>query len=63
MPITEGFRLDASRQLFFDIPVCKRVAGDLVKRNAMKMVSETARIYKGSSPQLPLEDIYGITSG
>jgi hypothetical protein len=47
---------------FLDIPMCNPAARKLVDRYDMKMVFETARIYKGSVPQLPLQDIYGITS-
>jgi GNAT superfamily N-acetyltransferase len=48
--------------VFLDIPVCNRAAQKLVARHAMTMVFETARIYRGSPPALPLERIYGITS-
>lgn len=49
-------------RIYLDIPVCNRAACDLVERHAMHKVFETARIYKGESPRLPLENIYGITS-
>ncbi|MGE4544661.1 MAG: GNAT family N-acetyltransferase [Pedobacter sp.] len=48
--------------MFLDIPVCNQAAQQLVERHAMKMVFETARIYRGTPPVLPLEQIYGITS-
>lgn len=48
--------------VFLDIPVCNRAARDLVDRHAMTMVFETARIYRGTPPDLPLDRIYGITS-
>jgi len=48
--------------VFLDIPVCNQRALELVERHGMSKVFETARIYKGSVPQLPLDDIYGITS-
>lgn len=48
--------------VFLDIPVCNRAARELVERQGMTRVFETARIYKGTAPQLPLDDIYGITS-
>jgi GNAT superfamily N-acetyltransferase len=50
------------KPVFLDIPVCNRAARELADRHAMRAVFETARIYKGSALQLPLEDIYGITS-
>jgi GNAT superfamily N-acetyltransferase len=48
--------------VFLDIPVCNPAAQALVDRHAMTMVFETARIYRGVPPALPLDDIYGITS-
>ncbi len=48
--------------VFFDIPVCNQAARQLVDRHAMTMVFETARIYRGTPPGLPLDQIYGITS-
>jgi hypothetical protein len=47
--------------VFLDIPVCNRAARELVERHAMTMVFETARIYRGTPPALPLDRIYGIT--
>jgi GNAT superfamily N-acetyltransferase len=48
--------------VFLDIPVCNHAAQELVERHAMTMVFETARIYRGAPPSLPLDRIYGITS-
>jgi GNAT superfamily N-acetyltransferase len=48
--------------VLLDIPVCNQAAQQLVERHAMTMVFETARIYRGSTPILPLDQIYGITS-
>lgn len=48
--------------VFLDIPVCNQAANELVERHAMTMVFETARIYRGAPPALPLDQIYGITS-
>jgi len=48
--------------LFLDIPVCNPAARQLAEKYAMRVVFETARIYKGTAPQLPLQNIYGITS-
>lgn len=48
--------------VFLDIPVCNRAAQELVERHGMKMVFETARIYRGDPPVLPLERTFGITS-
>lgn len=48
--------------VFLDIPVCNRTAVELVERHGMSKVFETARIYRGTPPALPLDHIYGITS-
>lgn len=48
--------------VFLDIPEPNREAGKLVACHGMKKVFETARMYKGAHPALPLERIYGITS-
>jgi GNAT superfamily N-acetyltransferase len=50
------------KQVYLDIPVCNSEALKLVERHGMAKVFETARIYKGVPPVLPLDNIYGITS-
>ena len=52
----------AGEPVFLDIPVCNRAAMELVERHGMTKVFETARIYRGAPPALPLDNIYGITS-
>ena len=52
----------AGQPVFLDIPVCNQAALALVERHGMTRVFETARIYRGTPPALPLADIYGITS-
>jgi len=48
--------------VFLDIPTSNPAAYAMVERHSMRRVFETARIYKGPAPRLPLEGIYGITS-
>lgn len=48
--------------VFLDIPVCNQAARVLVGNHAMKLVFETARIYRGTPPDLPVDRIFGITS-
>jgi GNAT superfamily N-acetyltransferase len=48
--------------IHLDIPENNLHAHDLVKRYQLKKVFETARMYLKSSPQLPMEEIYGITT-
>ena len=48
--------------VFLDMPDCNKMARELVERHGMEKVFETARIYRGVPPALPLDQIYGITS-
>ena len=45
-----------------DIPEVNSFALELVKRHNMKVVFKTARMYKGVTPELPVERIFGITT-
>lgn len=47
---------------FLDIPEVNPQAVELVQRHNMKVVFETARMYRGMSPELPLGNIYGVTT-
>jgi Acetyltransferase (GNAT) domain/Acetyltransferase (GNAT) family len=49
-------------RIYLDIPGPNREAEALCRRHAMQPVFETARMYRGGMPQLPLESIFGITS-
>lgn len=48
--------------LYLDIPEVNSFALELVKRHNMKVVFNTARMYKGAAPELPVEKIFGITT-
>jgi len=54
--------LAVGQPVFLDIPVCNEAALQLVERHQMQKVFETARVYHGAAPDLPLDRIYGITS-
>ncbi len=49
-------------EYFLDIPEPNAAACALVRRNNMPMVFETARMYLGEAPSLPLTKIFGVTS-
>ncbi len=49
-------------EFFLDIPAPNPVARLLAGRHGMTPVFETARMYAGSAPALPLERIFGVTS-
>ncbi|NTU53515.1 MAG: GNAT family N-acetyltransferase [Chlorobiaceae bacterium] len=48
--------------IYLDTPGVNPAALELAQRHRMKAVFETARMYKGDAPELPLEQIYGVTS-
>lgn len=48
--------------VFLDIPEVNPAALALVKRHKMTKVFETARMYTKALPELPVDQIYGITS-
>jgi Acetyltransferase (GNAT) domain len=47
---------------FIDISERNQQALDLARRNGMKKISETARMYNNAIPSLPLDGIYRVTS-
>jgi GNAT superfamily N-acetyltransferase len=51
-----------SSPFFLDIPEVNPAALSLVQRHSMSIVFETARMYKGNAPTLPLGNIFGITT-
>lgn len=48
--------------IFLDIPEPNAAAGRLVTRHGMEPVFETARMYTGTLPALPLDEIFGVTT-
>ncbi len=48
--------------LYLDLPEPNGQALQLAERHGMSLVFETARMYKGPAPELPLDRIYGITT-
>lgn len=54
--------LDPKTPVYLDPPANNLMANDLAQSLGMTMVFETARMYKGVTPTLPIENIYGITS-
>ena len=52
----------AGEQVYIDIPSDNSAAGDLAARWGMVPVFECGRMYSGPVPDLPLTEIYGITT-
>jgi hypothetical protein len=49
-------------EIFLDCPEPNRAATDLAARYRLSPVFETARMYRGPAPKLPLPHIYGIST-
>jgi len=49
-------------QVFLDVPQVNTDAVALAEKHGMTQVFETARMYTGSAPSLPLSTVFGITS-
>lgn len=49
-------------KIFLDVPETNLEAVKMAEKNKMKSVFETARMYTGEEPDLPLERIFGVTS-
>ena len=52
----------AGANIYLDIPEPNVAAIDLVHDHGMEMVFETARMYLGSEPQIPIDNIFGVTT-
>lgn len=51
-----------SEPLFLDVPEVNRDAVALAERDNMKVSFETARMYTGEMPDMPLNRLFGVTS-
>ena len=48
--------------VFLDVPETNPRAVDLARRHGMDVVFETARMYTGQFPELPIDRLFGITT-
>jgi len=48
--------------LFLDTPAVNLAAVDLAERHGLKVVFETARMYRGTPPDLPINRLFGVTT-
>ena len=55
-------RVDAAAPVYLDVPETNAAALALAERTAMRRVFGTARMCTGEFPDLPLANIYGVTS-
>nr|WP_067290345.1 GNAT family N-acetyltransferase [Marinobacterium profundum] len=54
--------IGAGETMFLDTPESNTAAVALAERHGMTVAFETARMYTGDAPDLPLERIFGVTS-
>jgi GNAT superfamily N-acetyltransferase len=50
------------KPIFFDPPETNEAAVRLAESHGMSVMFETARMYRGPAPKIPLEKVFGITS-
>ena len=53
---------EQGEQVFLDVPELNREAMMLAQRHQMDVVFETARMYLGVAPELPMHRIFGVTT-
>jgi len=52
----------SGEQVFLDVPELNREAIMLAQRHDMDVVFETARMYLGVAPDLPMHRVFGVTT-
>jgi GNAT superfamily N-acetyltransferase len=57
-----GMRVPAGAPVFLDVPEPNVAAVALAERHGLSPVFETARMYAGPAPKLPLAKLYGVTT-
>lgn len=55
-------RAKPSDPVYLDVPQVNEAAMDLARRHGMRAAFETARMYTGEAPAIPLDRIFGVTS-
>ncbi|GAB6042423.1 GNAT family N-acetyltransferase [Endothiovibrio diazotrophicus] len=55
-------RIPAGETFFLDVPEANPAAVALARGHAMEVVFETARMYRGPAPALPVDRIFGVAS-
>ena len=51
-----------AESFYLDTPEVNRAAVALAERYNMKVIFETARMYTGEKPDIPLNHLFGVTS-
>ena len=55
-------KTQSTESVYLDVPEVNKEAVGLAERHDMKVVFETARMYTGQFPELPLRRLFGVTS-
>ncbi|MGZ5006360.1 MAG: GNAT family N-acetyltransferase [Methylobacter sp.] len=55
-------RVEPEKPVYLDVPEINREAVALAEKHKMQSVFETARMYTGTFPDLPLKRLFGVTS-
>ncbi len=55
-------RAPEATAIFLDTPAVNAAAIEMAQRNGMTVCFETARMYLGTRPELPIERVFGVTS-
>jgi len=57
-----GARVRPGEPLYLDVPEPNEAAVALAEQRGMERVFETARMYRGAPPKLPIERLFGVTT-
>jgi hypothetical protein len=57
-----GNQIILTSRIMWQRPQVNQAAVDLAERHQMKVVFETARMYRGQEPTLPLDRLFGVTT-
>ena len=55
-------RVPKGTPIYLDTPAANPAAVELAERYGMTVVFETARMYRGQSPDLPMDRVFGVTT-
>ena len=55
-------RVPGDSVYYFDVPEINRAAVALAERHGMTIVFETARMYAGRAPDVPIQRVFGVTT-
>jgi len=54
--------IKTKQPIYLDVPEVNQAGVSLAKRHNMEVVFETARMYTGKKPNIPLDRVFGVTS-